>query len=235
MPINFRLLISFIIFDVIGETNMKKILLSASILLASLSLLAQRTLPPHILNAIPEKFTVTSQLFVKQAFMARVQIDLTVPNIYACNDGLKGDCTIGVIITAYDETQKEYVEMMENRVPFKTRLPNASNHKPSADPNNQLVAYSETKVVQFLEGSAAYYTQNNSCIMDQHTDYESVSLKSLQGSTARSIEIVIYGGISAEEALSYVKELYQKLSSINYFAYVTLPESGALLAISKPD
>lgn len=197
---------------------MKTYILTSLILITSFSLLAQRNFPPDVLKAIPSKYKVAGQMFIKQGFMARGELNLEIPNKFGCNNGNLGVCNIKVTITAYDESQKDYLEMVEKRLPFQNRLPNASNYKPSVDPYNKLVTYGNTKEVKLEGGSAAYYLQKNSCIMDQHAEYESVSLKSLQGSTPKAVEINIYGGISADEAISIVKEIYGILKPVNYMA-----------------
>jgi hypothetical protein len=195
-------------------------MLTGLIVLITMGLFAQKTLPPAVLSAIPSKYKITSQVFIKQGYLVRSEIDLSIPNKKSCNDGAIGEGAIEIIIMAYDENQQAYIDMMEKRLPFKSRLPTALSHKPDIDPNNQVFAkaYSETKVVNFESGSAAYYIETISCIMDQHASYDAVSLISLQGSTVESIEIRVGAAISAEEAISIVKELYKNLSSINYFA-----------------
>jgi hypothetical protein len=106
--------------------------------------------------------------------------------------------------------------MIEKRLPFINRLPNATNYTPSIDPYNPSVSYSKTTEVKLDDGSAAYYLQTITCMADQHSNYESVSLKNLQGSTAKAIEIVISGGIPANEAISIVNELYKILGKVNF-------------------
>lgn len=195
---------------------MRKLSLTGIMFLVSLSLMAQRTLPAEALKAIPAKYKIVNQVFMKQGVMARAEVNLTIPAKNNCNDGNIGECNIKVVIMQYDEAQKEYLAMVEKRLPFQSRLPNASNYKPSVDPNNTLVSYSPSKEVKLDGGRAAYYIQKNSCIMDQHSSYESVSLKSLQGSTAKAVEIEINGGVSSDEAISIVKELYAGLGRTNY-------------------
>lgn len=197
---------------------MKKFALIGIILFFSIPFMAQRTLPADALKAIPAKYKIINQIFVKQGFMARAEVNLTIPNKNGCNDGNLGECNIKITITQYDETQKEYLAMVEKRLPFQNRLPGASNYKPSVDPNNTLVSYSPSKEVKLEGGSAAYYIQKNTCIIDQHSEYESIALKSLQGNTAKAVEIMINGGISPEDAISIVKELYTYLSKVDYLA-----------------
>jgi hypothetical protein len=197
---------------------MKKNILTGMILLISFFLKAQNNLPPEALKAIPVKYKITNQSFMKQGLLGRGEISLEVPNKLGCSDANLGNCYIKVNITVYDESQKEYLAMVEKRLPFQKRLPNALNYKPSVDPSNPSLKYEETKEIKLGGGSAAYYLQIINCIMDQNSSYKSISLKSLQGSTAKAIEIIIDGAISAEEAISIVNELYKGLSAVNYLS-----------------
>lgn len=197
---------------------MKKLVSSGVIFLFTISIMAQRALPPSVAKAIPSKYKVTSQLYMKPGLTAVCEISLAIPNKFGCNDGNLGECNIGIKITQNDEAKKEYLTMIDKKMPFQSTLPNASNYKPSADPYNQLVSYSPTKELKLEDGSAAYYIQKTSCIQDQHKEYESVSFKSLQGNFMKSIEIRINGGISADDAIAAAKELYGNLNQINYLA-----------------
>jgi hypothetical protein len=155
---------------------------------------------------------------MKPGLMARCEISLAVPNKYGCNDSNLGECDIDVTITQNDEAKKQYLETIYKNTPFESTLPNASNYKPSIDPNNALESYSSTKELKLEQGGAAYYIVTNTCIMDQHAKFESVSFKSLQGSYMKTIEIKMYCAIPASEVIAAAKELYDNLSKINYLA-----------------
>ena len=157
-------------------------------------------------------------MYMKPGLTAVCEISLAIPNKFGCNDGNLGECNIGIKITQNDDAKKEYLTMIDKKMPFQSTLPNASNYKPSSDSNNPLVSYSPTKELKLEDGSAAYYIQKTGCIQDQHNSFESVSFRSLQGNFMKSVEIRINGGITADEAIAAAKELYASLSKINYLA-----------------
>lgn len=197
---------------------MKKLVLAGFIFLITFSVMAQRTLPPSVQKAIPSKYKVTSQLYMKPGDMARCDISLAIPNKYGCNDASLRECEIDVTITQNGESKKQYIEMIYKNITFESTLPNASNYKPSVDPNDQTLSYSTTKEIKLEQGGAAYYIVTRACIMDQHDKFESVSFKSLQGNFMKTIEIKINGSIPSDEAIAAAKELYASLSKINYLA-----------------
>jgi len=196
--------------------NLKSIIVCLICLAAQLS--AQNQLPPAVKSAIPSRYTITYELFVKSDFIANADISLELPAKNSCNDGMKGVCEIKVSLISYDQSQKEIINLLEQQMPFASRLPSEQSFKPTVNPHDELVSYSKTTTASLPKGKATYYTAKHTCIMDQHESYTSVHLTSLQGNAAFSIGIDISGGIDSGEALAVVKELYGILSKYNFNA-----------------
>lgn len=189
---------------------MKKEILLGFCLFLSCSLLAQYELPPEVVNAIPQKYTITSQAYVDGGVLVKANISLEIPNKYACSDNNIEQCSINIEVISR-EGDKNSVAYLEKMSPFKSTLPNASNYKPSKNPYDDSEKFSDSNDVDVEGGRAAYYVQTIFCMMTQYDEYEMVFLKSLQGNWSKSFKTEISGAIPAEEAILIVNELYEIL------------------------
>jgi len=175
---------------------------------------SQNQLPPALKSAIPNKYKVTSELYHKSDFIVNIDIGLEIPSKYGCDDNLKDPCSISINIHSIG--REDIAKMQEDIMPFSQYLPTKDSHKPELDASDELVKYSETRIVDLPGGRGAYYTWTRKCIQAQYDEYYGVSLTSMFGNHSIKIGIRINGYIDASEAISIVKELYGILSKFNF-------------------
>lgn len=206
------------IFQIITKLKkMKKIIVIAAVVVFSVRLSAQNTLPASILSAIPAKYILASNSYTKVDPMVGASLSLEMPNKFGCSDLLKGDCEINIDIAYYIMSTQEAKDLVKHYSQYyKYGLPTAESHKGDNDNSTGSVKYSETVPVQVENGVAFYYTGIHSCIMDQYQEYRSVDFVSVQGSTEWSVKIRVVGNITPEEAISTARELYTILSHLKW-------------------
>lgn len=175
---------------------------------------AQNQLPPLVKNAIPDKYKITSELYHKADFIVNVDIGLEIPSKYGCDEDLKDPCNIRIGV--YSVGREDIAKMQEDIMPFSQYLPTKESHKPEIDTWDELIKYSETKIVDMPGGRGAYYTWTRKCIQAQYDEYYGVSFTGVFGNHSTRIVIEVNGNIDASEAISIAKELHEKINKINF-------------------